>query len=95
MNSTSEGTQTGITPVGTVLGPGSTGLQLGDREHEIALLVAYGRTYKRISRELGISTANVGEAVSRIADRIPGEGSPRQRVAAWMYVYGSAEATSG
>ena len=75
-------------PVGTILGQGSTGLQMTATEWQIAELVALGAPYKKIARMVGISTTNVGVHVARIGKRIPGEGSPRIRLSAWMWVYG-------
>lgn len=78
----------GLSPVGTVLGPGSTALRLSERETQVALLVACGRSYKRINSELGI--ANSGHVIAKIAQRIPGDGNPRQKVSAWIWVYGTS-----
>lgn len=90
--STSGTVLNGISPVGTVLGPGSTNLNLEPREYEIATLVAYGYSYKRIAGELGLSDRHsVGATVAKIAERIPGEANPRQKVACWMYVYGTSQ----
>lgn len=80
----------GLGPVGTVLGPGSTNLHLTPREEQIACLVARGRRYKNIAHDLGISTTNVAVHVARIAHRIPGEGSPLQKVSAWVWTYGTS-----
>ena len=76
-------------PVGTILGPGSTDLRLAPREEQVATMVAMGYTYKKIGHRLGIATHNVGDVVSKIAARIPGEGLPRTRVTAWVWVYGT------
>lgn len=76
-------------PVGTVLGPGSTEVRLTEREHQIATLVSLGYSYKRISGELGITSTSIAQRLHQLAARIPGQGNPRQKVAAWMWVYGS------
>lgn len=77
-------------PIGTVLGPGSTSLRMTPREEQVATLVALGYSYKRISAALSgsLSDTNVARHVSAVAARIPGAGSPRQKVSAWMWVYG-------
>lgn len=75
-------------PVGTVLKPGSTSLRLTLREREVADLVGCGFSYKKIGRELGITSMGVGAHVSNIAGRIPGTGAARLKVAAWVWVYG-------
>lgn len=96
MSSTSsESLPSPFTPVGSVLGEGSTSLRMADHELQVATYVAIGFSYKKIGNLLGISTSNVGACVARLAQRIPGEGNPRQRVSAWMWVYGSESVGNG
>ena len=76
-------------PVGTVLGPGSTGLRMTPREEQVATLLSLGYNYKRIAHSLGISMGGVGDHVAAIAARIPGTGRPQTKVSAWMWTYGS------
>ena len=78
------------TPLGGVLGHGSTGLVMNEQERQIAELVAMGFRYKKIAQllELGGAT-QVAVKVSRIAQRIPGNGWPHQKLSAWMWTFGS------
>lgn len=80
-------------PVGTILGPGSTSLRLTEREHQVATMVSMGYSYKRINHSLGVS--NAGRVVSDIAKRIPGAGNPRQKVSAWMWTYATSAQDAG
>ena len=76
-------------PIGTVLGPGSTSLRMSAREYQVATLVALGYNYKRVAAALGdLTTATVAVYVAGIGARIPGAGNPRQKVSAWMWTYG-------
>lgn len=75
-------------PIGTVLGPGSTGLTMNGRESQVAELIGLGWSLKKIGHELGITAGGVGAHVSNIAARIPGEGSAKLKVAAWVWSYG-------
>lgn len=75
-------------PVGVVLGPGSTGLRLTDRESQVAELVGLGYSHKKIGRALGMTAATSAVIVSQIATRIPGEGSAKVKVCAWVWTYG-------
>ncbi len=77
-------------PIGTVLGPGSTSLRLTDREGQVMELVGIGHSYKKTASELGITSMTVATIVSQIARRIPGEGSAKLKVCAWMWTHGQA-----
>lgn len=78
-------------PVGTVLGTGSTSLQLTDRERQVADLVALGWSYKKIGSHLGLTKFSVGAVVAQIGKRIPGTGGdPKMKVSAWIWVYGNS-----
>ena len=75
-------------PVGTVLTDGSSSLNLTERESQIADLVVLGYSHKKIGHELGITAMGVACHVSKIAARIPGTGSAKLKVAAWIWTYG-------
>lgn len=75
-------------PLGTVLGVGSSGLRLTNRETQVAELVGIGYSHKKTAYELGITPMTVATIVSQIASRIPGEGSPKVKVCAWMWTHG-------
>ena len=77
-----------FTPVGTILGHGSTGLVMTDREWVIATLLAAGQPYKKIAPQVGLTYQEVGMLVHKIGDRIPGAGTPRTKLQAWVWVYG-------
>lgn len=80
------------TPVGSILGPGSSGVVLTERERQVAELIALGFSYKRIAQILTLSgKAGVAFHVSAIAQRIPGQGKPQQKVTAWMWTYGAEQ----
>lgn len=53
---------------------------LTPREVEVARLVAAGRSYKGIARELGISVRTVEAHVLSAAAKLPGEVSPKMRL---------------
>lgn len=78
-------------PVGTILAEGSTDLQLTDRERRVAELIASGHSYKVIAKRLGMPIGTVATCMKKLASRIPSQGSPRQRVSAWMMVYSSSQ----
>lgn len=59
-----------------------------ERESQVADLIVIGYSHKKIGNTLGISSMNVGNVVSMIGSRIPGEGSPKLKIAAWMWTYG-------
>lgn len=85
-----------FSPVGTILGPGSTSLRMTAREFQVATLVSMGYNYKKIANVLGMSSkADVGKYVAEIAARVPGQGKPQQKVSAWMWTYGSAASDAG
>lgn len=75
-------------PLGTVLGQGSSGLRLTNRESQVAELVGIGYSHKKVGHKLGITPMTVAAIVSQIARRIPGEGSAKLRVCAWMWTHG-------
>lgn len=62
-------------------------MTLTARQVEIARLVAAGRSYKAIARQLGISVrtveTHVEDASSRLPDR-PGIRTPRMRLVLWV-----------
>lgn len=89
MTDSTSGGPSPYTPVGSVLGPGSTALVMTPREEQVAILLALGYSYKRIASATGSPEGTVGTRVAKIAARIPGVGTPRQRVSAWMWTYGS------
>ena len=78
-------------PVGTILAEGSTNLQMTDRERRVAELIASGHSYKVIAKRLGMPIGTVATCMKKLSDRIPSQGSPRQRVSAWMLVYSSSQ----
>lgn len=59
-----------------------------EREGQVADLIIVGYSHKKIGSTLGISPMNVANIASTIASRIPGEGSPKLKIAAWMWTYG-------
>ena len=76
-------------PVGTVLAEGSTGLRMSRTERQLAEFIATGQSYKVIAHRMGMPLGTLGTYVAKLAARIPGQGNPRQKVSAWMWVYGS------
>ena len=78
-----------FTPVGTILGHGSTGLVMTEREWMIATYVSIGYGYKKIAPKVGLTMQEVGMLVNKIGERIPGDGLPRTKLLAWMWTYGS------
>ena len=56
---------------------------LSPRQHEVAALVAEGKSNKAIARSLGITHGTVRQYLVRIAKRLPGDGPPRWRIMAW------------
>ena len=66
--------------------PASSELNLTDREYEIAELLAFGMSYKKIARKLEISTFTVDSHIQNIAAKLPGNGAPSRRVAVWFAV---------
>lgn len=57
--------------------------QLSRREREIAQLMAEGFSYSEIAAASGMSTENVRFTAWRLAERLPGTGSPVVRIVRW------------
>lgn len=68
----------------SIIAPGSSTVELTDREWEVAMLIGTGYSYKRTGSMLGIATGTVSKYVSDIAARIPGDGKPNLKVAAFI-----------
>lgn len=60
-------------------------MSLTPRQMEIASLIAHGRSYKAIARELSISTQTVKNHVHDAAARIPGPTSPRHKLMLFIF----------
>ena len=75
-------------PVGTILSHGSTGLIMTEKEWAVASYIALGQSYKRIAPQVDLTADEVGVMVNKVSARIPGSGSPRTRLQAWMWTYG-------
>ena len=56
---------------------------LSPRQEQVAELVARGRTYKAIAKELNISRFTVHRHIVAIGARLPGVGATRERIMAW------------
>lgn len=57
---------------------------LTPREVEVARLVAAGRSYKAIGRQLGISVQTVQWHVLNVAEKLGGRGSPKVRIVVFV-----------
>lgn len=66
-----------------ILAPGSSTVQLTDREDQIARMLSLGYQHKSIAHKIGISPNTVSAHVARIARRIPGNGNPTVKVTVW------------
>lgn len=55
-------------------------VRLTPREAEIVDAIGEGLSYKAIAQRLGITDGSVGAYVHRIAQRIPGQGSPMWKI---------------
>lgn len=75
----------------SIVAPGSSTVDLTEREEQIAYLVSLGYPHKQIANRLSISTNNVSVHIGRIAAKIGGDGSPTMRVAVWFLQHRSSE----
>ena len=55
-------------------------VELTPRQEEVCVLVALGMSNKAIAREIGLSVYTVEVHLSNISQRLPGFGSPRQKI---------------
>lgn len=76
-------------PVGAIISEGSSGVHLTDRDAQVVQLIGSGLSYKRTARTLGLATQTVRVYAHRIAARIPGNGSPQLKIAAWYWEFGA------
>jgi DNA-binding NarL/FixJ family response regulator len=58
---------------------------LSPRQTEVAILVVRGLSNKGIAKETGLALKTVEEYLSRICERLGGEGKPRVRIIRWYY----------
>ncbi len=68
---------------GRIVAPGSSSVRLTEREEQVAEMISFGWSHKKIGRMLEIHPSSVGAHVSKIAAKIPGQGSAKLRVAVW------------
>lgn len=61
-------------------GQGSMDTVLTPRQSEVFELVASGMSNKRIAAETGMAVKTVETHLAAIADRLPGDGRPRQKI---------------
>lgn len=55
-------------------------LRLTPREREIVEAIQEGESYKAVAASLGVEPGTVGAYVHRIAQRLPGRGSPLRKI---------------
>jgi DNA-binding CsgD family transcriptional regulator len=67
-------------------------MSLTPREAEVAHLLTRGMAYKKIAREMGISTHTTKAHVQNAAAKIEGPGSPRHRLLMWALTEGKESA---
>jgi DNA-binding NarL/FixJ family response regulator len=53
---------------------------LSPRQREVVALIAAGRTYAQVARELGIAKRTVRAHVQDVAEHLPGTDAPVRRV---------------
>jgi DNA-binding NarL/FixJ family response regulator len=58
---------------------------LSPRQHQVAILVVRGLSNKGIAKECKLSVKTVEEYLTRICERLGGEGRPRVRIIRWYY----------
>lgn len=58
---------------------------LTPRQAQVCTLVAQGKSYKRVARELGISVETVDRHARDAAAKIPALGPPRTRCMVWFF----------
>lgn len=68
---------------------------LTPREIEVARMVAAGRSYKGIARELQISVQTVQSHVLNAASKLGGNGSPKVRIVVFVLNLYREEARKG
>ena len=69
---------------GRIVAPGSSSVRLTEREDQVAELVSFGWSHKKIAKRLEIHPSTVSAHVSNIASKIPGTGSAKLKVAVWF-----------
>lgn len=67
-----------------ILAPGSSSVELTDREWQVAVLIGHGYPQKKVAAKLGLATKTVSVHVCNIASRIPGDGKPNLKIAAFI-----------
>lgn len=73
---------------GSILGPGSSQLQLTPRERQVVDYIGAGFSHKKAGRALGITEKTVSNYAHGIAQRIEGDGMPRAKIIAWALTHG-------
>jgi len=58
---------------------------LSPRQYQVALLVVEGLSNKAIAKRLALSPYTVEVYLTRICERLPGEGKPRVKIIRWYY----------
>ena len=64
--------------------------QFSPRQIEVAELLAAGYSHREAARELGISPHTVRQHARAIHWRLPGDGSLRVRIVAWLRTLNTA-----
>lgn len=72
-----------LAPTQRIFVPGSSTVELTQRQEEVGELLSMGLSHKRIARHLGITVRGVHKHVYDMAQRIPGCGAPTVKVTVW------------
>jgi DNA-binding CsgD family transcriptional regulator len=60
-------------------------MELSKRQMDVAARVAKDLPNKQIAHELGLSIKTVANHIQDAAQRLPGRGRPRYRIAQWFF----------
>lgn len=72
---------------GSILAPGSSQLRLTEHESQIVELIGCGKSLKQVGSALKIKPKTVSWHLTNIGRRIPGEGRPMVKIAAWYITH--------
>lgn len=67
-----------------IVAKGSSGVRLTERELQIAELLSFGYSHKKIATYLDISPGGVSAHITRVGKRIEGDAHPSMKIACWF-----------
>ncbi len=71
---------------GSVLAPGSSQLQMSEREWQVVELIGCGKSLKYTANALKINVKTVSVHMKNIAERLGDSAKPRDMIVAWYTI---------